>query len=274
MAAKRHASVSDTRFVAVGDVMVDVTAAGLGHAARISLAPGGSAVNAAIWAAVAGADATVVGRVGDDLGGRALRMALQERGVGSELSVDLEAATGTFLVVDGEIRADRGANARFSPDDLPDPLEADVVLVSGYLPGPTVAKALERAEATWLALAPALLDPLPPGANAILVDDVEARRLIGSAPDEAARMLGERFRLACVTCGADGAVAVLDGRLETSRPEPVDSASQVGAGDAFAAGLLVALTRGAGLRAALDAGCGLGATVAAGLPSEASARRP
>jgi sugar/nucleoside kinase (ribokinase family) len=259
--------VPDTRFVAVGDVMVDVTASGVGHAARISLAPGGSAVNAAMWAAVAGAEATVVGRVGDDLGGRSLRTALQERGVRSDFSVDLVAATGTFLVVDGEIRADRGANARFSPDDLPEPLEADVVLVSGYLPGPTVAKALERAEATWLALAPALLDPLPPGANAILLDDVEARRITGSAPEEAARLLGASFRLACVTCGADGAVAMLDGRLETSKPEPVDKASQVGAGDAFAAGLLVALARGADLRSALDAGCGLGATVAAGVSS-------
>jgi len=247
--------------------MVDVTASGVGHAARISLSTGGSAVNAALWAAVAGADATVVGRVGDDLAGRALRTALQERGVRSDFSVDPEVATGTFLVVDGEIRADRGANARFSPEDLPDPLEADAVLVSGYLPGPTVARALEQAEGTWIALAPAFLDPLPPGANAILVDEVEALRITGSAPAEAARLLGERFRLACVTCGADGAVAVLDGRLETSRPEPVDNTGPVGAGDAFAAGLLVALAHGAGLRDALDAGCGLGATVAAGISS-------
>jgi sugar/nucleoside kinase (ribokinase family) len=259
--------VSETTFFAVGDVMVDVTAAGVGHGARVSLTPGGSAVNAAIWAAIAGADATVVGRVGDDLGGRALRTELQERGVGADFSVDFEAATGTFLVVDGEIRADRGANASFSPEDLPDLLAADVVLVSGYLPGRTVAKALERAEGTWLALAPALLDPLPAGANAILVDEIEARRLTGSAPEEAARMLGERFRLACVTRGAEGAVAVLDGRVETARPQPVHNASPVGAGDAFAAGLLVALSRGAGLREALEAGCSLGRTVAADVPA-------
>jgi len=259
--------VSVTRFVAVGDVMVDVTASGVGHGARISLTPGGSAVNAAIWAAVAGADATVVGRIGDDLGGRALRAELQERRVRGDFSVDFEAATGTFLVADGEIRADRGANARFSPDHLPDPLEADVVLVSGYLPGPTVAKALKRAEGTWLALAPALLEPLPPGANAILVDEVEALRLTGSGPEDAARMLGDRFRLVCVTCGADGAVGVLDGSLETSRPEPVDNTSPFGAGDAFAAGLLVALAGGAGLRDALEAGCSLGRTVAAGVPA-------
>jgi sugar/nucleoside kinase (ribokinase family) len=259
--------VTETTFLAVGDVMVDVTALGVGHAARISLTAGGSAVNAASWAAIAGADATVVGRVGDDLGGRALRTELQERGVGADLSVDFEAATGTFLVVDGEIRADRGANARSSPDHLADRLEADVVLVSGYLPAPTVAGALERADGMWLALAPALLDPLPAGANAILVDETEALRLTGSAPEEAARMLGERFRLACVTRGAEGAVAVLDGRVETARPQPVDRASPVGAGDAFAAGLLVALARGAGLRDALEAGCSLGRTVAAGVPA-------
>jgi sugar/nucleoside kinase (ribokinase family) len=259
--------MAGSRFIAVGDVMLDVTASGMGHAARITLAPGGSAVNAAIWAAAAGAEATVVGRVGDDLGGRALRAALEERGVRSDFSVDLETATGTFLVVDGEIRADRGANARFAPEHLPGRLEADAVLVSGYLPRPTVAEALERAEGTWVALAPAFLDPLPPGANAVLVDEVEARRITGAPPEEAARLLGASFRLACVTCGADGAVAVLDGRVETRKLEPVDTAGPVGAGDAFAAGLLVALARGADLCDALEAGCGFGATVAAGVPS-------
>jgi len=257
--------LADTTFIAVGDVMVDVTASGAGHAARIAVGAGGSAVNAAIWAAAAGAHAAVVGRVGDDLGGQALRTALEERGVRSDLTVDVDAPTGTFLLVDGEIRADRGANARFEPAHLPDRLVADAVLVSGYLPAPTVTAALARADGTWVALAPAFLDPVPPDADAILVDDGEARRLTGSAPEEAARILGRSFRLVCVTSGADGAVAVLDGRLETSRPEPVDSVGPVGAGDAFAAGFLVALAGGADLRDALEAGCRLGATVAAGV---------
>jgi ribokinase len=252
-------------FLAVGDVMVDVTASGSGHSARIGIAAGGAALNAAVSAAARGASSRLVGRVGDDLAGRAIRAALAERGVEAELSVDAEAPTGTFLLVAGEIRADRGANARFEPDDLPERLEADAILVSGYLPPATVAAALERAEGEWVALAPSRLDRVPDAPNAILVDEVEARRLTGRAPVDAARALGERFRLACVTRGAEGAVAVLDGQLEMwGAPAPVAAGGSVGAGDAFAAALLVALVTGARLREALEAASQLGAAVAAG----------
>jgi sugar/nucleoside kinase (ribokinase family) len=251
--------MSAPTFVAVGDLMVDISAAGRGHAARIELAAGGSAANAAVWAVEAGADAAVVGRVGDDLGGSAVRSALAERGVRLELSVDPDAATGTFLVVDGEIRADRGANARFRPEHLPEPLAADAVLVSGYAPRETVEAALERAESDWVALAPGFLDDLPASADGVLVDEDEGQRLTGLDAEGAARALGRAFRLACVTRGAAGAVAVLDGRLEKAAAPVVEAARTVGAGDAFAAGVLVALARGADLREALAAGCALGA---------------
>jgi len=256
--------VAAPSFVAVGDVMVDVTSSGSGHRASIDLQAGGSAVKAGFSAAACGASSSVVGRVGDDLAGRALRIAVEQHGARADFTVDPQAPTGTFLLVDGEIRADRGANARFEPEHLPDRLEGDAILVSGYLPATTVAIALERADAGWVALAPALLDPLPAGAAAVLVDEVEARRLTGEEPEEAARALGRAFRLACVTCGAGGAVAVLDGRLEACAAEPVDGVGPVGAGDAFAAGLLVALSRGAHLDEALDSGCRAGARVAAG----------
>lgn len=255
----------DRSFVAVGDVMLDVSAAGKGHAASIEVKAGGSAVNAAVWAAASGAAATVVGHIGDDLAGRAVRVELEERNVHAELSTDPEAPTGTFLVVDGEIRADRGANARFEPVHLPAELHADVVLLSGYVPSETVAAAADRTVATWVALAPGFLDPSPDGVDAVLVNEMEARRLTGREPEAAARVLGASFRLACVTRGAAGAVAVLDGRLETRAAEPVDTARPVGAGDAFAACLLVALARGDDLGDALESACRTGATVAAGV---------
>jgi sugar/nucleoside kinase (ribokinase family) len=106
---------------------------------------------------------------------------------------------------------------------------------------------------------------LPDGVDAVLVDETEAQRLTGAEPEAAARALGRSFRLACVTRGPAGAVAVLDGRLETAATEPVDAARPVGAGDAFAACLLLALAGGADLREALTAACRVGATVAAGV---------
>jgi sugar/nucleoside kinase (ribokinase family) len=241
--------------------MLDIVVAGRGHDAGIAVTPGGSAAIASAWAVVEGANARVVGRIGDDLAGGALRAAVEARGVEPILSLDADRPTGTFLMLDGEIRADRGANAQLAPANLPGRIDADAVLVSGYLAPETVAAALERADADWIALSAGSLEELPPRADALLLDEDEALRLTGAAPEEAVRLLAERFRLACVTRGAGGAVAVLDGEREVAPGTPV-SGHTLGAGDAFAAGLLVALARGAALDEALKAGCALGARAA------------
>ncbi len=251
-------AVTRPRFLAVGDLMLDVLVRGRGHEAQARVVPGGSAALAAAWAAGSGAEATVVGRVGDDLAGRALREALVRAGVVPWISVDEKAPTGTFALVGGEVYASPGANARLLPECLPKLLGADAVLVSGYLPAETVAAALARAKGPWIALSPGPLLDLPRGANALLVDEEEARRLTGAGPLEAAHLLGQRFRLAAVTRGALGAVVVLDGTVREREGRARESASPVGAGDAFAAGLLVALARGADLDEALDLACRLG----------------
>jgi ribokinase len=251
------------RFVAVGDLMVDVTASGEGHSARISTVPGGSALNAATWAAELGADAAAVGRVGDDAAGRLLLSELALRGVRAEVSVDPESSTGTVLVVDGEIRADRGANARFGPEHLPD-LEADAVLVSGHLPAATVAAALARTTTAWVALDAARLTSIPREASVVLANEAAARRLTGEPAEEAVRLLAHGRRLACVTLGARGAVAVREGHVEHATPATSAPEDAFGAGDAFAAGLLVALARGEELGDALATACRCGALAAAG----------
>jgi sugar/nucleoside kinase (ribokinase family) len=255
------------RFVAVGDLMVDVTASGKGHSARISTVPGGSALNAASWAAELGAEATVVGRIGDDAGGRLLLSELALRSVRADVSVDPEASTGTVLVVDGEIRADRGANARFAPEHLPE-LEAEVVLVSGNLTPETVAAALGRAISPWIALDAARLNSIPQQASVVLANEDAARRLTGESAEAAARVIARGRRLACVTLGARGAVAVREGHVARATPETNAPEDVFGAGDAFAAGLLVALARGEGLEDALASACRCGARAAAGhMPS-------
>jgi ribokinase len=245
------AGVEPLRFAAVGDLLVDVSVrGGKGHDARISLRAGGSAANAAVWAAQLGARTTLIGRVGDDLAGQALAAALEDRGIDLQVSVDEEAATGTFVLLHGQRFVDRGANGFLAPEHLPGTIEADVVAVSPYLQPATASAAVDRARSRWTA---ALGKPLL-GANAVVLSELET--------DEGVHTLAERFRLACVTLGELGAIAVLDGEEASASAPAAQAAEATGAGDAFAAALLVELARGAPLRDALDAACRCGAEAA------------
>jgi ribokinase len=225
------------RFVAVGELLVDVIAAGAGHDARIRVRPAGSTFNAAVAAREAGADATAIGTVGDDPAGRMILAELSARGVHAEVAVRA-GSTGTFLLADGEVGVDRGVGHDLV---LPDRIGADAVLISGYVPA--AADALARADAAWVALDAARLSTLPPGGNAVIANEEAARRLTGEDAEGAVGMLGGRYRLACVTLGPRGAVAALDGLAESFRAEAA-TADATGAGDAFAATLLVALAQG------------------------------
>ena len=237
-----------TRFLTVGDLMLDLAVSGAGHDATVRIRPGGCAANAAVWAAACGADTTVVGRVGDDLAGRALRAALEERGVEARLAVDTERPTGTFALVDGEIRADRGANAGVWA--LPE-LNADVVLVSTYLDVEVVRAAVEQSRARWVAVQGKPVE----GASAVFLNERET--------EEPLELLGERFRLACVTAGAEGAAGVLDGDVVHAQVAEAQDGTTTGAGDAFAAAVLVALANGLPLQDALAEGCRCGALAVA-----------
>jgi sugar/nucleoside kinase (ribokinase family) len=223
------------RFLAVGELLVDVVADGSGHDAHIRLSPAGSAFNAAVAAVAAGAEATVVGTVGDDPAGRMILAELATRGVHADVTV-AAGSTGTFLLADGDVRVDRGVAHDVV---LPERIDADAVLVSGYVPA--AAEALARSDAGWVALDAANLHALPAGGNAVFA----------SGPHHDVDALAEGRRLAVVTLGADGAVAVLDGQREDIRPDRT-AVDAPGAGDVFAAALLVALALGDDLAVALS----------------------
>ena len=277
--------------IAVGDVMVDVRtdapalARGGDVHGRVRLAPGGTSANAAVWAAWDGAAARVIARVGDDVAGHLLEASLVDRGVEPELRFDPAAPTGTMLVVveagERSMVADRGANARLSPDDLPPALEAGAVLVSGYLllhpgTGEVALEAIRRAASPYVAVDAAswplieafgverfLSETCSAGATVVFANDREAQMLTRATGADAARTLGERFRVAAVKRGAAGAVLVVEGTCYEAPAEPIVEIDPTGAGDAFDGVLLSRLARGADPEDALRRACAAGALVAA-----------
>ena len=275
------------RFVAVGDVMVDVMALeapapGSRIHAAVHLRAGGSAANAAVWATALGASAAVVGRVGADPAGELVAQVLTERGIETHLARDPDLPTGAAVAVgvgaSAGVVAFPGASARLAPDDVPDPLDGDTLLVSGFsllqkASADGARAALDRFAGRWAgvdlaspslaAAAASHLDELAAGANVVLATAEEARAVTGAEPEEAARALAARFVVACVKLGERGAVAAQGDRIERTTGEAVIRRSRFGAGDAFAAALLVALAADESLDRALSLACGAGARAAA-----------
>lgn len=273
--------------VAVGDVMLDVAARARAgpnervHGPIITRA-GGSAVGVALAAAAAGAEAAVIGRVGDDMFGKAIRSELTCAGVAPLLAVDPQLPTGTVIAL-GEselsVVADRGANAGFVPADLPSPLQAETILVSGYVlfHADTHAAgraALASAQARWLAVdiaSPALIKTVGAEevlrrcarANGLILNADQAYELTGVGAAQAAESLAARFELVVITLGSEGAFAFDSGRIVRAKPpEPVHMHA-FGAGDAFAGTLLAKLAQGEAIEEALSAACRAGADAAA-----------
>jgi sugar/nucleoside kinase (ribokinase family) len=275
------------RFVAVGDVMLDVVCSespppGSRVHAEVSVRAGGSAVNACAAAVAAGASATVIGRIGADRAGDLVLAEVGDRGIAPGLAHDAELPTGIAVALAGErgtaaLVAQRGANARLSPADIPETIDADALFVSGFAlfqsgSAPAAKAALQRFAGAWAGVdvsSPALaasaaldLEQAAVGANVILATVDEARALTGARPEPAARALASRFAIACVKLGEDGAIIAHGARLERRAVEARARRSPVGAGDAFAGALLVALANGDPPARALELACEAGADAA------------
>jgi sugar/nucleoside kinase (ribokinase family) len=272
--------VHERDLVAVGEVLLDVRAPscvpGRTVHAPVEVRAGGTPVNAAFAVAALGGRAAVVGRVGADDAGAAVRAALANAGIDDLLALDDEAPTGASVEVGtGTARSivtGRGASANLDDRDVPDPLAAEAVLVSGYSllnddTAPAAVAALARARARWVAVlmaAPGLIERCGPegvharaqGANVVVANEAEAAALTGRPAEGAVAVLARRYEIACVTLGSRGAVASTSaGGIARAKPTSVSETARTGAGDAFAAAFLLSLTRGATVAAALEAAC-------------------
>jgi ribokinase len=253
---------------------------------------GGKGANQAVAAARLGARVALVGAVGDDEWGRAIRSALTCEGIDLTHVQSLartHTGVGVITVVEGgenTIVVAPGADRAVTPDDVERAsgviADADVLLVQGELFPETTLRAMEIAKNSNTAVIcnPAPAQPLPAGflaqVDLLVANRGEAAELLGEggaeiAPPGLARRLGalgpERVVL---TLGAEGALHFNGTELEHVDAFPVDAIDATAAGDAFAAALAVARAEGARLKDAVRFACAAGAlatTIAGALPS-------
>jgi ribokinase len=238
-------------------------------------APGGKGANQAVAAARLGADAglsvRMVGCVGDDDFGRALRATLRAEGVDdSAVRTVAHGPTGIAMITvdqagENTIAVAPGANREVGPAEVAAAREktaAQVLVISAEVPVPAIRAALdgrlvagEPATIRVLNLAPA-----PPEAaelvaanpDWLVVNESEAAAVLGrpvaglaDATQAAADLVAAGARNAVVTAGAAGAAYC--GPYGTSAPDDAGEVDGVSvAGDVGEAGDDGARTRGGG----------------------------
>ncbi len=280
-AAVGGGDASPPRIAALGDLNLDLTlevaahpdAGGEAIATAQHTGVGGSATNTAIVLARGGAHCRLLACIGDDPWGRFLLERLTAAGddapdVAAVQRHPHEPTQVNVVAVtpDGErtMYAYRGANTRLVPTDelLEVVSDSDVLHLSGY--ALLAAPQRDAAEAAVAAAAsagrpvvadvpvgpareaPARLRALLPSVHTLVVAGAEARALTGARDDGAAlaRLLELGVRRVAFKLGPEGCRMVrADGEV-TVRTQPLEPLDTTGAGDSFAAGVVLGLAHG------------------------------
>lgn len=273
------ADARDLDVVCLGEALLDFLPdrrGALEECERFSPCPGGAPANVATGLARLGARVAFRGVLGDDPFGRLLVRRLEAEGVLCRFRLVADAPTGLWFVA-LDARGERtffSPNARFSADKRISPDDVDPALLARarwlhvgtsahVLPGGgealRAAVAAARAAGARVSFDPNVRAHLwgdLADLRALCDDVVLSCALVKLADDEIGPCLGERdperaldrlvacgAELACVTLGAEGAVARRGADLFRIPGERVEAIDTTGAGDAFVAALLARLAR-------------------------------
>jgi ribokinase len=236
--------------------------------------PGGKGANQAVSAAKQGVPTTLIGRLGADAFGAELKAFLATQGI--DLSLVKETAgthTGTAIITlanaDNTIVVIPGANAMVDSTDVAAPVlaEGDIAVSQFEIPLPSVVAFFERARSAG---ATTILNPAPAIECSVeLLDLVDILVLneselgfltgheFGETDDpkrfiEAARSLGGREKIICVTLGGRGVLALIDGAPLRIPGRAVNVVDTTGAGDCFVGALAAQLASGTTIPYALN----------------------
>lgn len=248
-----------------------------------STVPGGKGANQAVAVAKLGGSSQMIGRVGDDGFGQELLASLNTAGVNTdEVRIDRTASSGVAMIAvddqsENQIIVIPGANGNVNQSDL-DRLtlvltDSSILLLQLEIPLEIAQAAADIAKAKGAIV---ILDPAPaparfPDALYCVVDVLtpnatEAEQLVGFAirnladAERAASILQNKGpKTVIIKLGAQGAYCMTDGNRCFVPAFPVKAIDTVAAGDAFNAGLAVAIAEGRGLQEALRWGAASGA---------------
>ena len=239
------------------------------HGERFVTGAGGKGSNQAVAAARLGADVTFIGRLGKDVFAELAYEIWDAEGVNRDyVAQDDEVATGVAPILvdsngENSIVVVLGANLRMQPVDIDAARDkiagADILIAQLEINLDMVAYALQvaKAEGVTTILNPAPAAALPAKTLALadyLTPNQTELEALGDGEDvvEAARSLLTRDdQTAVVTLGSAGAQIVSGADTAIVSSFDVDVVDTTGAGDAFTAGLAVALAEGAGLAEAV-----------------------
>jgi ribokinase len=216
--------------------------------------PGGKGANQAVAAARMGASVRMIGAVGDDPFAEEALSGLVAAGV--ELEVERKGQTGVALIYvdmsgENEIAVFAGANGALTPREV-----EGAVLTQLEVADEVVDAAAAKADFFALNASPARVVDLDP--DLLIVNRYEYETV-------------KRGKLVAVTYGEEGAALFEDGKQVAGSASPrIIPVDGTGAGDAFAACLVVSLLEELPYQEALQRACKAGAYAAATIGAQRS----